>query len=50
MENESSELIPNRIVTGWRVYIDYRKLNKATRNDQFSLSFIDQMLDKLGRH
>ena len=27
--------------------MDYRKLNKATRKDQFSLPFIDQKLDKL---
>nr|GEZ75156.1 reverse transcriptase domain-containing protein [Tanacetum cinerariifolium] len=29
--NENNELIPTRLVTGWRVYIDYRKLNDATR-------------------
>lgn len=27
--------------------MDYRKLNKATRKDNFSLPFIDQMLDRL---
>ena len=45
--NEKNELIPTRAITGWRVYMDYRKLNKATRNDHFSPPFIDQMLDKL---
>ena len=32
---------------GWRVYIDYRKLNDATRKDHFHLPFIDQMIEKL---
>ena len=45
--NERDELIPIRTVTGWRVCMDYRKLNKATRKDHFPLLFIDQMLDKL---
>ena len=45
--NEKNELIPQRTVTGWRVCIDYRKLNKATRKDHFPLSFIGQMFDRL---
>nr|GEZ39055.1 reverse transcriptase domain-containing protein [Tanacetum cinerariifolium] len=43
VENENNELIPTRLVTGWRVYIDYRKLNDATRKDHFPLLFMDQM-------
>nr|GEV42612.1 reverse transcriptase domain-containing protein [Tanacetum cinerariifolium] len=45
--NESNELIPTRLVIGWRVCIDYRKLNDATRNDHFLLPFMDQMLERL---
>nr|GEX75088.1 reverse transcriptase domain-containing protein [Tanacetum cinerariifolium] len=45
--NEENELIPTRLVTGWRVCIDYRKLNEATRKDHFPLSFMDQMLERL---
>ncbi|XP_075099435.1 uncharacterized protein LOC107807863 [Nicotiana tabacum] len=50
VENEKNELIPTCIVTGWRVCIDYRKLNKAPRKDHFPLSFIDQMLDRFAGH
>nr|GEV38554.1 reverse transcriptase domain-containing protein [Tanacetum cinerariifolium] len=35
--NENNKLIPTRLVTGWRVCIDYRKLNDATRKDHFPL-------------
>nr|GEV93326.1 reverse transcriptase domain-containing protein [Tanacetum cinerariifolium] len=45
--NEENELISMRLVTGWRVCIDYRKLNEATRKDHFPLSFMDQMLERL---
>nr|GEY92291.1 reverse transcriptase domain-containing protein [Tanacetum cinerariifolium] len=47
VENEENELIPTRLVTGWRVCIDYRKLNEATRKDRFPLPFMDQMLERL---
>nr|GEZ49139.1 hypothetical protein [Tanacetum cinerariifolium] len=45
--NENNELIPTRLVTGWRVCIDYRKLNDASRKDHFMLPFMDQMLKRL---
>nr|GEV94207.1 reverse transcriptase domain-containing protein [Tanacetum cinerariifolium] len=46
-ENEENELIPTRLVTGWRVCIDYQKLNEATCKDHFPLPFMDQMLERL---
>ncbi|GKA67098.1 reverse transcriptase domain-containing protein [Tanacetum coccineum] len=45
--NEKDELVPTRTVTGWRVCIDYRKLNEATVKDHFPLPFMDQMLERL---
>ncbi|CAN6586190.1 unnamed protein product [Malus baccata var. baccata] len=45
--NAENELVPTRIQTGWRVCIDYRKLNTTTRKDHFPLPFIDQMLERL---
>nr|GEY43487.1 reverse transcriptase [Tanacetum cinerariifolium] len=47
VENEENELILTCLVTGWRVCIDYRKLNEATRKDHFPLPFKDQMLERL---
>nr|GEV49151.1 reverse transcriptase domain-containing protein [Tanacetum cinerariifolium] len=47
VENEENELIPTRLVTRWRVCIDYRQLNEATRKDYFPLMFMDQMLERL---
>nr|GEZ98418.1 reverse transcriptase domain-containing protein [Tanacetum cinerariifolium] len=46
VENENNELIPTRLVTEWRVCIDYRKLNGATRKDHFPLPFMDSMLER----
>ncbi|GJY44865.1 hypothetical protein Tco_0433078 [Tanacetum coccineum] len=45
--NENDELVPTRTITGWRVCIDYRKLNEATAKDHFPLPFMDQMLERL---
>nr|GFA03242.1 reverse transcriptase domain-containing protein [Tanacetum cinerariifolium] len=48
--NDNNELIPTRLVTGWRVCIDYRKLNDATRKDHFPLPLMDQMLERLAEN
>ncbi|GKD94483.1 reverse transcriptase domain-containing protein [Tanacetum coccineum] len=45
--NEDNELLPTRLVIGWRVCIDYMKLNDATRKDHFPLPFMNQMLERL---
>ena len=47
---ENNTLLPSRTVTGWRICIDCRKLNKASRKDHFPLPFLDQMLDRLAGH
>ncbi|GJX67131.1 hypothetical protein Tco_0302858 [Tanacetum coccineum] len=47
VKNEENELVPTRLVTGWRVCIDYRKLNEATCKDHFPLPFMDKMLERL---
>ena len=50
IRNEKNEMIPTRTVTGWKVCIDYKKLNTSTRKDHYPLPFIDQILDKLAEH
>ncbi|GJU60870.1 reverse transcriptase domain-containing protein [Tanacetum coccineum] len=45
--NENDELVPTRTVMGWRVCIDYSKLDEATAKDHFPLPFMDQMLERL---
>ncbi|GJZ74722.1 reverse transcriptase domain-containing protein [Tanacetum coccineum] len=48
--NKNDELVPKRTITGWRVCIDYRKLNEATAKDHFPLLFMDQMLERLAEN
>ncbi|KAK4391632.1 Retrovirus-related Pol polyprotein from transposon.6 [Sesamum angolense] len=47
IENSVGNLVPTQVQNGWRVCVDYRKLNAATRKDHFPLPFIDQMLERL---
>nr|GFB47503.1 hypothetical protein [Tanacetum cinerariifolium] len=47
IKNNENELVHTRLITGWRVCIDYMKLNEATRKDHFPLPFMDQMLERL---
>jgi hypothetical protein len=50
VQNKDDELVPTRVQSGWRVCINYRKLNTATRKDHFPLPFIDQMVERLAGH
>jgi hypothetical protein len=47
--NENNELIPQRVVVGYRMCIDYRKVNKVTKKEHYPLPFIDQMLERLSK-
>ena len=46
-KKKNNELLTIRTNIGWRICIDYKKLNKVTRKDHFPLIFIDHVLDRL---
>ena len=48
--NDKDELTPQRIITGYRMVIDFHKLNKATKKDHYPFPFINQMLERLSKH
>ena len=50
VQNEKGEDMPTYLTTGWRVCIDYRRLNAVTRKDHFPLPFIDQLIERVSRH
>ena len=50
VKNEKGEDVSTRLTTGWRVCIDYRRLNAVTRKYHFPLPFIDQLLERVSRH
>jgi hypothetical protein len=50
VQNKEGKLVLTRVQSGWRVCIDYRKLNTVTRKYHFPLPFIDQMVERLAGH
>ena len=50
VQNKKGEDIPTRLTTGWRVCIDYRRLNAVTRKGHFPFPFIDQLLERVSEH
>ncbi|XP_076905749.1 uncharacterized protein LOC143561599 [Bidens hawaiensis] len=48
--NEKGEEISTRPVTGWRICVDYRKLNAETSKDHFPMPCINQIIEKLADH
>ena len=50
VQNERGKDVPTHLTTGWRVCIDYRRLNEVTRKNHFPLPFIDQLLERVSEH
>ena len=50
VHNEKGEEMPTRFTMGWRVCIDYRRLNEVTRKDHFPLPSMDQLLERIFVH
>ena len=47
VHNKKGEEMPTRLTTGWRVCIDYRRLNEVIKKDHFPLPFMDQLLERI---
>ena len=47
VKNKDDEFIPTRILSDWKMCVDYKKLNLSTCKDYFSLPFMDQMIECL---
>ena len=50
VQNEKGEEVATCLTSGWRVCIDYRKMNTMTRKDHFPLPFMDQVLKRVSDH
>ncbi|KAL6348258.1 hypothetical protein AAG906_005552 [Vitis piasezkii] len=50
VQNDKEEDVSTRLTTGWKVCINYRRLNAVTRKDHFLLPFIDQVLKRASGH
>ena len=50
VHNEKGEEIPTFLTTGWRVSIDYRRLNEVTQKDHFPLPFMDRLLERISSY
>ena len=50
VQNDKGEDVSTRLTIGWRVCIDYRRLNAVLRKDHFPLPFINQILERVSRH
>ena len=50
VQNDKGEEVSTRLTSGWRVCINYRKLNTVIRKDHFPLSFMDQVLERVSGH
>ncbi|RVW18414.1 Retrovirus-related Pol polyprotein from transposon 17.6 [Vitis vinifera] len=50
IQNEKGEEVSTRLTSGWKVCIDYRRLNSVTRKDHFPLPFMDQVLKRVSGH
>ena len=47
VRNEKNELVSMRFQNSWKMCIDFKNLNAATRKYHFPLPFIDKMLERL---
>lgn len=50
VKSEKVEQVATITAMGWRICINYRKINKASNKNHFPLPLIDQMLERQAKH
>jgi hypothetical protein len=50
VKDKDDEFVPTHIQSGWRAWMDYRKVHVSTRKDYFSRPFINPMVEYLAWH
>ena len=50
VQNDKGDEVSTHLTSGWRVCIDYRKLNTVIRKDHFPFPFMDQVLERVSGH
>ena len=47
VKNANNELVPNKLVTGWQMCLDDRKLSASTIKYHYPLPFTNQILERV---
>ena len=50
VNSNDNNLTPARTITGYRMCVDFRKLNKETIKEHQPLPFMEQMLERIAKH
>ena len=48
--NQNNDLVPTRVVIGYGMCVDFKKLDKYTKKDHYPLPFINEILERLANN